>query len=168
MTARLTRTAVALAALLSVVGCDSQSSPPSEPGVSRPMRYPVLLVGHASLDVRDSGLALTSIPGASTLNLNERRIVDSDGRLFRVVSARPVAGQRSIAWDMGTSTRRFHVEVADHGRPAWAEIQALVIAEVRQPASLWAGDPRAVARVQACRDASELIATSRESWNWAR
>lgn len=149
-------------------GCGSGKPAPDKPGVTQPLRYPVLLIGQATVDVRDSEVELTTIRGASSVNLVERAILDSDGRLFRVVRAQPIAGERSILWDMGTSPRRFHVEVALDGRPSWSEVQARVVAEVRNPRSIWNGDARAVSRVLACRDAAELIEASRESWNWAR
>lgn len=133
-----------------------------------PLQYPVLLIGQASLDVRDSETALTSIRGDSMLNLNERAILDSAGHLFAVTRAVPIAGQRSIMWDMGTSERQFGVTVDDRGVRPWAEVQALVLAEVRNPRSTWAGDERAVRRVQALKDVTSLIAASRESSKWSR
>jgi hypothetical protein len=136
--------------------------------VSAGLRYPVLLIGQSSLDVRDSEEALTSITGASSLNLNERVILDSDGRLFEVRSAVPVAGQRSPMWDMGTSARRFAVEVSAPRQPSWADVQALVLAEVRSPRSTWKGDERAVKKVQDLTSVATLIEASRESWRWSR
>jgi hypothetical protein len=158
----------ALLALVGLPGCGGEDAAPKEGGVSMALRYPVLLIGQSSLDVRDSAEDLYSIPGASTMNLVERSIIDSDGRLFRVVRAVPVAGQRSILWDMGTSRRDSYVEVAAAGRPPWPEIQARVIEQLRSPTSIWAGDERALARVREMRDVPELIAASRESRSWAR
>jgi hypothetical protein len=157
----------ALLALVGLPGCGGEETAPKEGGVSMVLHYPVLLIGQTSLDVRDSAQGLYSIPGASTLNLVERRILDSDGRLFRVVRAVPVAGQRSILWDMGTSRRDSYVVVADAGRPSWSEIQALVIEQLRSPTSIWAGDERALARVRTMRGVPELIEASRESRSWA-
>jgi hypothetical protein len=157
-----------LLSLLGLLGCRRSAPPPREAGVSRELRYPVLLVGQAALDVRDSEEALTSITGASSLNLNERAILDSDGRLFAVESAVPVAGQRSPMWDMGTSARRFAVQVSAPRRPSWPEIQDLVLAEVRSPRSTWAGDERAVRKVRSLTSVPTLIEASRESWRWSR
>lgn len=151
-----------------LAGCGGDDAVPKEPGVSIALRYPVLLVGQSSLDVRDSEQALTSIPGASSLNLNERAILDFDGRLFKVKRAVPIAGQRSIMWDMGTSSRRFHVEVAEQQRPSWPQVQELVVAQLQSPSGVWAGDARALARVRAMREVPELIEASREAWRWAR
>ncbi len=128
----------------------------------------MLFIGQSSLDGRDSEAALTSTPGASSLNLVERRILDSQGRLFDVTRALPVEGQRSIAWDMGTSARRYFVELSPPRRPAWSGIEALVLEQVRSPTGIWAGDARAVRRVESLRDARALIEASREAWNWAR
>jgi hypothetical protein len=160
-----------LGALLSLAflpGCGSNDAAPKEAGVSIKLRYPVLLIGQSSLDVRDSERALISVRGASSLNLNERVILDSDGRLFKVKRADPIAGQRSIMWDMGTSDRLFHVDLVEERRPSWAQVQDLVIAQVRSPTSTRAGDERAIARVRSLRDVPALIDASRESWNWAR
>ena len=157
-----------LLSLLSFLGCKSDAAAPVRAGVSTALAYPVLLIGQSSLDVRDSEAALTAVPGASTLNLNERRLLDSQGRLFKVTKALAVAGQRSILWDMGTNARDFFVEVSAQGRPAWLAIQELVLEQVRSPTSIWRGDERAVARVRALREVGELIEASRESWNWSR
>jgi hypothetical protein len=148
--------------------CGAGDAEPKEAGVSRALRYPVLLIGQSSLDVRDSEQALTSIRGASSLNLNERTILDSDGRLFKVKRADPIAGQRSIMWDMGTSSRRYYVEIVEGRHPSWADVQELVVAQLRSPAGIWQGDARALARVRAMRDVPELIEASREAWSWAR
>ena len=157
-----------LLSLASLLGCEPDTPLPKQPGVSIPLSYPVLLIGQSSLDVRNSEEALTSIPGASSLNLVERRILDSQGRLFDVRRALPAEGQRSIAWDMGTSARRYFVEISPPRRPAWSEVEALVLEQVRSPAGIWAGDERAVRRVRSLRDAGALIEASREAWNWAR
>ena len=132
------------------------------------LSYPVLLIGQSSLDVRDSEAALTTIPGASMLNLNERTIVDAQGRLFGVTRAEPVAGQGSIMLDMGTSPRRYFVEVAERSRPSWPEIQALVLEQVRSPRSTWAGSERTVQHVRGLRDVAALIEAARTSWDWPR
>jgi len=157
-----------LLSLLSFFGCRPSESAPERAGVSIALAYPVLLIGQSSLDLRDSEAALTSIPGASTLNLNERVLLDSQGRLFKIIRALPVAGQRSILWDMGTSSRQFFVEVSEQARPSWPQIQDIVLQQVRSPSSIWAGDERAVARVRALRGVGELIEASRQSWNWSR
>ncbi|HEX2931525.1 MAG TPA: hypothetical protein VHV54_17495 [Candidatus Binatia bacterium] len=68
---------------------------------------------------------------------------------------------------MGTSARRFFVEVAEQRRPSWPQIQELVLEQVRSRSSVWAGDEPAVAHVRALRGVGELIEASRESWNWA-
>src|SRR5262249_10288045 len=102
MNDRFTRVRGWLGALLSLAvlpGCGGDAVP-KEAGVSIALRYPVLLIGQSSLDVRDSVEALTSIRGDSMLNLNERVILDSDGRLYKVKRAVMIAGERSILWDM--------------------------------------------------------------------
>jgi len=158
----------ALVSLLSIFGCKPNSSVPKQAGVSTSLTYPVLLIGQSSLDVRDSEDALISIPGASSLNLVERVLLDSQGRVFKITRAAVVEGTSSIILDMGTSRRRFFVEVAEQRRPSWLQIQELVLEQVRSGSSVWAGDERAVARVRALRGVGELIEASRESWNWTR
>jgi hypothetical protein len=158
----------ALLALAVLPGCGGDDPAPKDAGVSVALRYPVLLIGQASLDVRDSEQALIAIRGASGLNLVERQILDSDGRLFDVVRSVPIAGQPSPLWSMGTSDRKFRVTLAEQRRPSWREVQALVIAQLRTPSSEVEGVARASARVRAMRDVPELIEASRESWKWAR
>src|SRR5262245_31765888 len=162
------RLIAALLSLLSFFCGNSNAAAPKQAGVSTALVYPVLLIGQSSLDVRDSEDALVSIPGASSLNLVERLLLDSQGRLFKVTRATVVEGPASIMLDMGTSRRRFFVEVAEQSRPSWPRIQELVLEQVRSRSSVWAGDERAVIRVRALRNVSELIEASRESWNWAR
>jgi hypothetical protein len=151
-----------------LAACGGDDAAPTDAGVSIALRYPVLLVGQSSLDVRDSEQALVSIRGASSLNLNERLILDSDGRLFNVKRAVPIAGQRSIMWDMGTSDRLFHVELAEQRRPSWPQVQDLVLAQLQSPAGVGKGEASALARVRAMRAVPELIEASRDAWSWAR
>ena len=164
----LGRGAAALLSLAVLPGCGNDDAAPKEAGVSVALRYPVLLIGQSSLDVRDSQQALIAIRGASSLNPVERVILDSDGRLFKVKRGAPIAGQRSILWDMGTSDRLYYLELAEQRRPSWPAVQELVIEQLRSPTSTWRGDERAIARVRAMRDVRELIEASRESWNWGR
>jgi hypothetical protein len=148
------RLIAALFSLLSLTGCKPRSRLPEAPGVSVKLAYPVLLIGQSSVDVRDSEEALISVTGASSLNLNERIILDSDGRLYKVKHAAPVSGQSSPMWSMGTKSRLFYVEVAEQARPAWAEIQRLVLEQIP-------GAP-----VREFREIKELVEASRASWNW--
>jgi hypothetical protein len=149
-------------------GCGGNDPAPKDAGVSIALRYPVLLIGQASLDVRDSEQALIAIRGDSGLNLNERTILDSDGRLFKITRAVPIAGQRSILWDMGTSDRKFHVTLAEERRPSWREVQQLVLTQFPPSPGAEPGEGRAAARVRGPRNVAELIEASRESWNWSR
>src|SRR5262249_50653270 len=100
------------------------------------------------------------VRGASSLNLNERVLLDSSGDLFRVTRAELVKGQRSVLWSMGTEDQKFFVTVAKRPRPAFAEVQRLVLEQI--------ADPRAQDRVKAFKDVPELIEAARESWNWGR
>ena len=90
---------------------------------------------------------------SSSLNLNERRVLDSRGRLYRVKRAEPIAGQRSPMWSMGAESRLYFVELVEQARPSWAQIQKLVLEQ---------------ARVRQLRGVEELIESSRQSWNWSR
>jgi hypothetical protein len=148
------RTTAAVFSLLSLFGCRPRASAPEKPGVSIALEYPVLLIGQGSLDVRDSEEALTSIRGASSLNLNERVVLDSQGRLFKVKLARPIRGQESPLWSMGTKDVRYWVDVEKPSRPGWPEIQRLAMEQVHSP------------QVLALKSVSELIAGARESWRW--
>ena len=162
------RRLAALVSLLSTFGCRASEPLPTTAGVSLRLQYPVLLIGQASLDVRDSEDALISIQGASSLNLNERTILDSAGHLFKVTRAIPIAGQTPVMLDMGTSARQYAVTVEDTGKPAWRDVQALVPAEVNHPTRGFAGDPRAVRRAQSFTDVRSLIEGCRETWSWTR
>ncbi len=157
-----------LASILSLLGCNPSTPAPAKAGVSEALQYPVLLIGQASLDVRDDEAALISIRGASSLNLVERVVLDSRGDLFRVTKAEPVAGQPSPLWSMGTQSRDFAVTLAKLRRPAWEDVQQLVLEQVTAPNGVWNQSEQAVARVKSFGSVAELIEASRESWSWAR
>jgi len=169
---RLVRLIPALFSLLLLKGCKPAPPPPAVAGVSIGLRYPVLLIGQNTFDVRDSEAELVNVPGASSLNLVERVILDSDGRLFEVVGARVEAGSKPVLLDMGTSRRRHEVVLREKTKPSFEEVWKLVLAEVRAPNSVWSEDPgytaKAEAAIRSVRDAGELIASCRESWNWIR
>ena len=156
-----------LFSLLGLLGCEPRTQNPEQAGVSQPLAYPVLLIGQASLDVRDDEQSLISIPGASSLNLVERVVLDSRGDLFHVTRATPVAGQPSPLWSMGTQARNYTVILARQTRPSWAQVQRLVLDQLSAPNSIWVGSTQAAARVKALSGVTELIAASRQSWNWS-
>ena len=143
-------------------------SPPPPPGTNVALTYPVILIGQGSLDVRDSEARLISFSLASGLNPLERVVLDSDGRLFEITSATPEAGSESPWLSMGNKPRRHAVQLREKSKPSWSQVQSLLLQQVRHPQSLWAGDARAVAKVQSLRSVSEAIAACRESYQWAR
>jgi hypothetical protein len=160
-----------LLSLLALKGC-KPAPPPAVPGVSIELCFPVLLIGQRTFDVRDSEEALINVPGASSLSLNERVILDSDGRLYEVISARPEKGSESILLDMGTGNRRFEVIVREKKKTSFPEIREFALAEIRAPNSIWSDDAEAtakvVARIRSLQNTEELIAACREPWNWTR
>lgn len=162
----------ALLSLLPLTGCKPAPQPPAVAGVSIELRYPVLLIGQKTFDRRDSEAALINVPGASGLNLVERVILDSDGRLFEVVSARAEAGSKPVLLDLGTSPRRHEVVLRERRKPSLEALQQLVLAEIHAPHSIWADDPestaRAEARIRSLRTVEELIASCGEHWKWTR
>lgn len=136
------------------------------------MRYPVLLIGQRTFDVRDSEAALINVPGASSLNLFERVILDSDGRLFEVVNARPEKESKPFFLDMGTGPRRFEVILREKKKPTFTKVQELAMEQINAPNSIWQDDPeyvaKALARIRSLRTVEELIAECAEYWNWIR
>lgn len=169
---RLASLIPALFSLLLLKGCKPAPPPPAVAGVSIELRYPVLLIGQRTFDVRDSEAELIDVPGASSLNLVERVILDSDGRLFDVVSARVEAGSKPVLLDMGTSRRRHEVVLREKRKPSFEAVRKLALAEIHAPNSVWSEDPGHTAKAEAAigsvRDVGELIASCRESWNWIR
>jgi hypothetical protein len=132
------------------------------------LSYPVLLIGQSSLDVRDSVETLTAIRGHSSLNLNERRILDSKGRLFQVKRATLVSGQASSMLSLGNSDQLFFVELSELPRPTWPRVQEMVLEQVQSPQSIYRDSPRAVQEIRAKRAAKELIEAVRERADWLR
>lgn len=165
------RLLAALFSLLPLKGC-KPATPPAVPGVSIALRYPVLLIGQRTFDVRESEASLINVPGASSLSLKERLILDSDGRLFEVVSAVPEKGSKPIMLDMGTGQRRFEVVLREKKKPAFSKIQELALSQINAPNSIWSHDPedaaKAVAKVRSLRTVEELIAECGAYWNWIR
>lgn len=166
------RVAATLLSLLPLKGCKPAPPPPAVAGVSIPLRYPVLLIGQKSFDVRDSESSLINVPGASGLNLIERVILDSDGRLFEVVSARPEAGSKPVLLDMGTGRRRHEVILRELRKPSFEKLQKLALAEIHAPHSYWSDEPgyaeKAEAKIRSLHTVGELIAACGEYWNWTR
>lgn len=169
---RLAGLVPALLSLLPLKGCKPAPPPPAVAGVSIALRYPVLLIGQKTFDVRESEAELINVPGASGLNLIERVILDSDGRLFEVVSARPEAGSKPVLLDMGTSPRRHEVVLRERQRPSFEQLQKLALAEIHAPHSYWSDEPgyaaKAEAKIRSLRTVEELIAACGEYWNWTR
>ena len=160
-----------LAALLSLLpfqGCKPAPSEAKEAGVSASLVYPVILIGQSTVDVRDSEEALVSVNGTSSLSLQERVILDSDGRLFTVVRVTEIGKRKPFFIDLGTSTRRFFVEVKERRKPSWDTIIKMVLDQVKSPASVWEGNERAVNRVKSLTTLKDLIAACRETWTWAQ
>lgn len=168
---RLASLVPALLSLLPLKGC-KPAPPPAVAGVSIDLRYPVLLIGQKTFDVRNSEAELINVPGASSLNLIERVILDSDGRLFEVVSARVEAGAKPVLLDMGTSRRRHEVVLRELKKPSFEKVQELALAEIRAPNSYWSDEPgyaaKAEARIRSLHNVEELIVACGEYWNWTR
>lgn len=162
----------ALISLLALKGCKPAPLPPAVAGVSIELKYPVLLIGQKTFDVRDSEAQLINVPGASGLNLIERVILDFDGRLFEVVSARPEEGSKPVLLDLGTSPRRHEVLLREKMKPSFAALQKRVLAEIHAPHSYWSDEPgyaaKAEAKIRSLHTVEELIAACGEYWNWTR
>jgi hypothetical protein len=158
--------------LFSLKGCKPAPPVPAVAGVSIELKYPVLLIGQKTFDVRDSEAALINVPGSSGLNLIERVLLDSDGRLYEVVSARPEAGSKPVLLDLGTSPRKHEVILRELRKPSFEKIQALVLAEIHAPHSYWSDEPgyaeKAEAKIRSLHTVGELIAACGEYWNWTR
>lgn len=164
----LMRLLATLLSLLPFQGCKPAPKEAKEAGVSVSLVYPVILIGQSTVDVRDSEEALVSVNGTSSLSLQERVILDSDGRLFTVVRVTEIGKHKPFFIDLGTSTRRFFVEVKESRKPSWDTIIKLVLDEVKSPASVWEGNERAVSRVKSLTTLEDLIAACRETWTWAQ
>jgi hypothetical protein len=104
--------------------------------------------------------------------LIERVLLDSDGRLFEVVSARPEAGSKPVLLDLGTSPRKHEVILRELRKPTFEKIQNLVLAEIHAPHSYWSDEPgyagKAEAKIRSLHTVGELIAACGEYWNWTR
>jgi hypothetical protein len=169
---RAVRFLAAVLSLFSLKGCKPAPPPPAVAGVTIELKYPVLLIGQKTFDVRDSEASLINVPGASSLNLIERVILDSDGRLFEVVSARVEAGAKPVLLDLGTSPRKHEVILRELRKPSFQKIQALILAEIHAPHSYWSDEPgyveTAEAKIRSLDTVGQLITACGEYWNWTR
>ena len=115
---------------------------------------------------------MINVPGASSLSLFERVILDSDGRLFEVVSAVPVKGSKPFFLDMGTGSRLFEVVLREKKKPTFSKIQELALTQIHAPNSTRSDDPgaaaKATARIRSLQTVEELIASCGEYWSWIR
>ncbi len=164
----LLRRFVGLLLLLLLAACQPASPPTANPGVSLPLTYPVLLIGQNDLEVRDTEEELITIFGHSSLNLVERVILDSDGRLFEVVDSVPEPGGKSWWQDLGNRSRRYEVTVKERRKQDWPKIRQLLLEQVNSPNSVWSGDARAVAKVESLTSPAEAIEACRTPWEWMR
>ena len=165
---RLASLLPALLSLLALKGCKPAPPPPLPVGVSQKLAYPVLLIGQKSFDVRDTEDDLIHIIPSSGMNLLERLILDSDGRLFEVTRAESEPGSKSIWLDWGTGYRKFGVEVSERKKPDLAKIRGLLLEQVKAENSIWNGDPKAVAKIESMNSVAEAIEACRTSWEWTR
>lgn len=174
--ARLLRTLFglisAILSLLFLKGCKPAPLPPAVAGVSIELRYPVLLIGQKTFDKRDSAEDLVKVFGYTSLNLIERVILDSDGRLFEVVSSRAEEGSEPIFLSMGTKPTRHEVVLRELKKPSIEKIQKLLLAEVNAPYSFWANEPgfveKAEEKIRSLQSVEEVIASCGEHWSWTR
>lgn len=157
----------AILSLFSLKGC-KPASPPTvvTPGVSIEMAYPVVLIGQGSLDVKDSVDDVIGIHGYSGINLIERVILDSDGRIFEIVESFQEPGRKPWFLDMGTSVRSYEVIVREKKKPEMTKIRELFLEQVNSPRSYWSGDPNAIARVESLGSVTEAIEACRTPWEW--
>ncbi len=151
---------------MSMIGLAGSAQPPRKVGTSVELAYPVLLIGQASLDVRESMELLTAVRGHSSLNLNERHILDSQGRLVQVKRAVLLPGQPSILSSMGNRDQLFFLELAELRRPNLERIKKLVSEQVEAPNSIHRDKARAVQEIGKLRDVKEIIKAVREPANW--
>lgn len=157
----------ALLSLFSFKGCKPASPPAAvTPGVSIEMTFPVVLIGQGSLDVKDSVGDVIGIHGSSGINLIERIVLDSDGRLFDIVDAIQEPGGKPWFLDMGTSVRRYEVILREKPRTKFPKIRELFLEQVNAPNSYWSGNPKAVAKVESLQTVAEAIEACRTPWEW--
>jgi hypothetical protein len=152
-----------------LTGCRSkQAAVANDPGTSIPLAYPVVLIGQGQVTVRDDEVSLTSASMASGLSFMERKIVDSAGAIYEVQQATTVGKTASWLRDMGTSQRRYYLELQKSRAAGLDGIKRLVIEQVESPQGVWRGDAKAIARVRGFSTVADLIAGCRTSWEWTR
>jgi len=168
MKSALARLAALVVAFASSGALADKPGSAHRPGTSIPLAFPVLLIGQGSLDVRDSVEALVAVRGHSSLNLVERRILDSRGRLFDVKHAELLASRSSFLLSMGNNDQLFFLDLKELPTPTIAQARRLAIAELRAPNSSYRESRAAVDDVEARQSVPALIEAARDKAGWTR
>ncbi len=118
--------ALVFTALLSfLTGCATKPVEPTKPGVSVPLRYPVVLIGQGRVVVKEDELNLTTTTVASGLNFPEFVVFDSGGAKYSIAKVTEF-GRKSVILDMGTTPYRVFLPLKSEGTLSLAQAKALV------------------------------------------
>lgn len=154
------------AAILSLLtGCGSRS--PDKPGVSLPLRYPVLLIGERDVIVKADEAALVTTTGASGGVYHPAyQFVDSDGAVYEVVKATAIGKQPS--WrDLGTSSFQVYLRLKARQKIPLKEAKARALAAAIRPGLEAIGEEGveiAKAKIGGATSFAELIEACRSPW----
>jgi hypothetical protein len=146
---------VKLGVLLSLLtGCSPKPEPPpTKPGVSAQVHYPVVLVSQQRVVVKDDEESLTTTTVASGLNFPEFALLDSSGAKFSIGKVTDF-DRKSTILDMGTTPYRVYLPLKNEGTLVLADAKKLVTGGKNVPA------------IANTTSMQELIDACRRSWEW--
>ena len=158
-----------LSALLSfLAGCAAKPKaapdpPPTGPGTSIPLVYPVVLAADRRLMVRNDEESLTTTTVSSGLYYTEFLYIDSAGMQYSVT--RVTEFGRKPAWrDMGTSPFRVFLQMQAKGKIPLEKAKPIVLESATKPDELVDAQSKAIAsrRIGNARSFAELIEVCRD------
>ena len=167
----MVRQLIMLSALFSLLtGCLKNSEKaPTGPGVSLPLRYPVLLASDRNLVVKDDEQSLITKTEASGLNFPEYRIIDSAGMQYKILKETPF-GKKSAWLDMGTSHFQVFLELKPQGKIDLPKARQFVLGVALDKGGIVAetekGPAIATQRIQGAKSFAELMDVCRKTWEW--
>lgn len=158
-----------LTAILSLLsGCVSKPAaepkPPTAPGTSHPLVYPVLLVDSHRMHVRPSEERLTSSTVASGLAYKEYALIDATGARFSITGVTEF-GRKSVILDMGTSRFRLYLQLKPEGTLSLSQAIQLTKATAMADSSI-TDKPAAARALDAAPSIPALITLAAEPWVW--
>jgi hypothetical protein len=143
-------------------------APPTAPGVSVLLRYPVVMLSERTLRSSADEQSLITTQVSSGLAYGDFELLDADGMRYAIVGVTPF-GKTSGFFDMGTKPYQVFLTLKSKGKVTLPEAKKLVLQSAITPfgpASTPHGADVAREQVGATQSVAELVALCDKSWSW--